>query len=279
MNKDERYIDIRQSVWIAIQYVLLLIVTGVSADLVLRKIYGDALQANTIRPIIFISINIFAAVIIIKKSLKQINITSKKAFPFFPFNFRLLLSIMPISLGMSVMLSELDNLVRYILPMPDFLLKDIFEGRDGFLQSIFDTAITVPVIEELLFRGLILSSFLKIYNEKKSIVASAFIFAMAHLNPWQFFTGFLAGLLLGWIFSKTRSLIPCIVVHSLNNLMPFIILKLPIKISGFNTSPEINAFQPFWFNIFGLALLIVSIWWFLKINDKKTKAGLAESAI
>ncbi|MBP5663640.1 MAG: CPBP family intramembrane metalloprotease [Bacteroidales bacterium] len=49
------------------------------------------------------------------------------------------------------------------------------------------------------------------------IVISALIFGLIHMNPVQMVYGSLYGLLLGWLFWRTGSLLPGIVIHIANN--------------------------------------------------------------
>ena len=44
------------------------------------------------------------------------------------------------------------------------------------------------------------------------------------MNPWQFIPGFISGVLLAWIYMKTRSLIPVILIHIINNSLSYFIM-------------------------------------------------------
>src|SRR5690606_36763881 len=85
--------------------------------------------------------------------------------------------------------------------------------------SILAAVIAAPVLEEILMRGIILDGFLKRYNPAKSIIWSALIFAVFHLNLWQGVSAFTFGLLAGWLYWKTRSLSLCILLHAIGNGM------------------------------------------------------------
>lgn len=100
--------------------------------------------------------------------------------------------------------------------LPDWL-EDSFNNIESNWLGILAIAIVGPILEEMLFRGVITTELLKTYNPKKAIIISATIFGVFHLNPAQILVAFLLGLLLGWLFYKTRSMIPGIVVHILNN--------------------------------------------------------------
>jgi hypothetical protein len=59
------------------------------------------------------------------------------------------------------------------------------------------------------------------------------------------------GVIFGWWFVQTRSLIPCLFGHALTNAFP-LILSTTVEIPGYTIGP--NTFQPLWFDILGLAL-------------------------
>jgi membrane protease YdiL (CAAX protease family) len=75
------------------------------------------------------------------------------------------------------------------------------------------TCLMAPVLEEMLFRGIILRSFLKRYPPGVAIVHSAAVFGLAHLNVYQFFGAMLLGGFTGWLYERTRSLWPGIALH------------------------------------------------------------------
>lgn len=96
-------------------------------------------------------------------------------------------------------------------------LEGTFNNIEGNLLGIIAVAIIGPILEEMLFRGVITTELLKAYPPKKAIITSAIIFGVFHLNPAQILVATLLGLLLGWLFYKTHSMIPGIIVHILNN--------------------------------------------------------------
>ncbi|WP_133273268.1 CPBP family intramembrane glutamic endopeptidase [Hymenobacter radiodurans] len=93
--------------------------------------------------------------------------------------------------------------------------------------SFFVICISAPILEELLFRGLLLPGLLKNYSPRKAIVQSSLLFGIIHLNPAQVVSAFLLGLFLGWLYYRTHSLAACIVVHFLNNAVAWKALQNP----------------------------------------------------
>ena len=85
------------------------------------------------------------------------------------------------------------------------------------VTAIVGTCILAPFLEEMLFRGIILRSFLLQYTRRFSILASAALFGIAHMNLYQFAIGLAIGILAGWIYERARSIWPCILLHGAYN--------------------------------------------------------------
>lgn len=122
----------------------------------------------------------------------------------------------------------LIDFVMPILPeIPDFL-EDTFDVLQAGWLGILCIAVLGPILEELLFRGAITRVLLEKYSPAKAVIISALIFGIFHINPAQVVSAFLIGLLLAWLYYKTASLIPCILVHILNNsLSVYLSLNYP----------------------------------------------------
>jgi membrane protease YdiL (CAAX protease family) len=91
------------------------------------------------------------------------------------------------------------------------------EMGSGSFGAIVISCLLAPVLEEMLFRGIILRSFLQLYSKWSAIVFSAVIFGVAHMNLYQFIVGIVLGSALGWLYQRSRSLIPCIALHMAYN--------------------------------------------------------------
>ncbi len=80
-----------------------------------------------------------------------------------------------------------------------------------------------PVLEELLYRGVLLQSMRK-YNERFAIFLSALIFGLMHQNYQQFILGFLLGIPLAIVTIKYNSIIPSIFTHIFVNTSQMLML-------------------------------------------------------
>ncbi len=91
-------------------------------------------------------------------------------------------------------------------------------GIFGFLLSLIATAAVPALVEEFACRGIILG-LLKKFGEGFAIITSSIIFGVMHGNFEQMPFAFLVGLILGFIYVKTKSIWVCVAVHAANNLV------------------------------------------------------------
>jgi membrane protease YdiL (CAAX protease family) len=183
--------------------------------------------------------------------------------------------------GSGILLSEVDNIMREILPMSDFWIKafnDLLGNNFAIWKGFIAVAVVAPITEEIIFRGIILRGFLKHYSIKKSIIVSALIFGLIHMNPWQFVSASIGGLILGWWYVKTNSIVLTIFGHALNNSISYFVSFIGLEIAGFSSSSNALQHQPAWFNLLGMTLAIAGMLWlnkmFINKEDKLESTSL-----
>jgi len=114
------------------------------------------------------------------------------------------------------MMPELPNIVEQEF---DMILRD----RWGY----FAVGLLAPVCEELVFRGAILRALLSwTPRHWVAIAISALLFMLIHGNPAQMPHAFLIGLLLGWLYYRTDSIVPGVVYHWVNNSIAYVLYNL-----------------------------------------------------
>ena len=74
-----------------------------------------------------------------------------------------------------------------------------------------------PIAEEFLFRGFLLSAFLRGGKVAQAVVLTAAMFAVFHIVPAKYLPTGLIGLWLAWLVVATGSIYPAILAHLLNN--------------------------------------------------------------
>lgn len=113
--------------------------------------------------------------------------------------------------------------------MPE--LPNMMEDEFGMIMKerlgYFVVGLLAPLAEELVFRGAVLRALLRWHkNAWVGIAISAALFAIIHVNPAQMPHAFLAGLLLGWMYYRTDSIVPGVVFHWVNNSVAYVLYNL-----------------------------------------------------
>ena len=84
-----------------------------------------------------------------------------------------------------------------------------------------------PLVEEIVFRGAILRALLSQFSKAwVAILISAVLFAAIHANPAQMPHAFVVGLLLGWMYWRTSSILPGMVYHFVNSAVASVMANI-----------------------------------------------------
>jgi membrane protease YdiL (CAAX protease family) len=140
-----------------------------------------------------------------------------------------------LGLSVVVLLSEVDNLIRLVLPYPegmealDEAMQNTVTAGSGY--ELFVLVVTIAVIggvvEEMLFRGFIQGALEEHLDVTRAIVAAAGMFAVMHFWPWIFLQITIIGILMGVLAWKSGSVFPAMVVHILNNAVSVLMSNAP----------------------------------------------------
>ena len=159
-------------------------------------------------------------------------------------------ALLPSSYLQEELIPELPNIV-------EMEFEALFNDRLGY----FVIGLSGPLVEELVFRGAILRALLRWRsNPWIGIVISAVFFSLSHMNPAQMPHAFLIGILLGWMYYRTDSIVPGVVYHWVNNTVAYVF-------SVFYQNPDMELIELFEGNqrsellavLFSLCILIPSI--------------------
>jgi len=158
-------------------------------------------------------------------------------FPVRKFNPLILIPMILFLASAHVFLDEINQSIDRVIPPPPWfweLFSKIFDNDYGFYGAFMKVVIIAPIIEESIFRGIIMHGFMRNYPKIIAIFVSALFFALFHLNPWQFPATFLLGLLLGWVMVITRNIFACITGHAINNLLVLLSIEYWQQINEFS---------------------------------------------
>mgnify|MGYP002711906526 CR=1 FL=1 len=78
--------------------------------------------------------------------------------------------------------------------------------------------ILAPIVEELMFRGLLLNKLMDDFKPKYAIILSALAFGIYHFNVFQGVNTFAMGIILATVYYYRRNITDCIIIHMANNL-------------------------------------------------------------
>lgn len=108
-------------------------------------------------------------------------------------------------------------------PLPDVVSEQMIKMM-RVPGGYFVIAILAPLAEELVFRGAILRQLSETLRSRWTAIAiSALLFALVHGNPAQMPHAFAMGLLLGWMYCRTKSVIPGVAFHWCNNTVAYLL--------------------------------------------------------
>ena len=130
--------------------------------------------------------------------------------------------------------------------IPSIWLQELMPELPNWLDNEFDMILSnrwgylaigllAPLSEEIVLRGAVLRSLLskpllagrsEHVNAWTAIAISAVFFALIHFNPAQMPHAFVIGLLLGWMYWRTGSILPGVAYHWANNSIAYILYNV-----------------------------------------------------
>ena len=165
------------------------------------------------------------------------------------------------SMWLQEMIPELPNWAENEFDM-------ILGNRWGYLT----VGLLAPLSEEIVMRGAVLKELLK--SPKLSpwgaIALSALFFALIHMNPVQMPHAFLIGLLLGWMYWRTGSILPGVAYHWANNSVAYVLYNVypdsDIKLVDIFKGSELHVWMAIGFSLLILLPAIYQLNMWMKRN-------------
>lgn len=109
-------------------------------------------------------------------------------------------------------------------------LQDVLFRLDtqgiGFVLTLIAAAVVAPIAEEIFFRGFLYGGLRGRIGTLGAMLVSTLFFTALHLSLDQFIPIFVLGLFLAWLYEKTGSLYPGILLHLSNNAISLVLLAV-----------------------------------------------------
>jgi membrane protease YdiL (CAAX protease family) len=161
----------------------------------------------------------------------------------------------------AIVQSNLPVLLDRVWPIPqeqfDFYREHLAAASPVEFALLLIVAALIPgVCEEIAFRGLIHTGLRRSFGTNHAIIWGGAMFAVLHLNPWNFIGLWSFGALLGYLRERTGSIYPSIVAHIANNSFALVIFSLQ-RPEDWDTPPE---FLPWYAIVPAGVLLVYSVW-------------------
>lgn len=158
------------------------------------------------------------------------------------------------ALGWIIVSGALEEVMPELPNLVEEEITQLINNDFGY----FTLCLFAPLIEEMIFRGAVLRTLLRSMQSRWGAIAvSALLFALIHMNPAQMLGAFLAGLFLGWLFSRTGSILPGVVFHWVNNTVVFLFCRMMPQYADANFSDFFGGNQKNMFLAVAFSLLIV----------------------
>lgn len=168
-------------------------------------------------------------------------------------SFIAIIALLLLALGETLALSPLN--------LEDMETERLFKLMVASPLCLLNLCVAGPVVEELVFRWGVLGGLLQRGTKTwVAILASALCFAAVHGNWMQAVPALLSGALLGLLYIRSRSLVPCIVAHIVNNTVAVVSMSHPATEDTLTAQPTPLLVTE------GLVLAAVSVFAALKIK-------------
>lgn len=152
--------------------------------------------------------------------------------------------------------------------IPDFFIEianALFQAHTHleFLWLVFVVALTPAICEEIFFRGYVQRTFERTM-QAKSVILVGVIFGLFHLQPLGLVTLSMIGILLGYFYYRSKSLLPAMAGHFTNNFLAVLVLYKAPRVNGIDltTSQQI----PVMWVVLTLPIAILGIYLYHKIT-------------
>ena len=194
------------------------------------------ISQNVVTEIFSLIVSPLSMAIVIINFSKSDKTPTKKLVGINKFSPVWVLGALLLSVGMFFGLGFINDLIAKLLNLLGFNVSEIVVNINSVYKLILYSvtlAIIPAVIEEFFFRGLILKS-LSGVKILPTILYCALVFALYHRNATQLVYQFIFGGFLALLTIKSKSVIPAIISHFINNFAIIILTYFKVAVNLFN---------------------------------------------
>ncbi len=129
---------------------------------------------------------------------------------------------------LGVIISLLYNVFAFYLN-EYFLKTDLYSNQSNLITTLISTGLIGPIVEELMFRGIIYNELKLKLSPMKAILLTTLFFAIIHLNILQIIYTFAVGFLFIFFYEKYKDIKAAIIFHMTLNITTTLFLPFLIK--------------------------------------------------
>ena len=193
-----------------------------------------AMMFGTVSPLRLASAQLVAGIVTVALFRKR------APFSLLPIGVGTMALLLVTGVALQFVMAELGNRISVYVPRdPDLLIRLhgwINSDEPWTVLSTFVAVVVVaPLVEELIFRGMILRGLQRRYGALVAWVGSAVLFGLVHVDPTAMIYATFGGLALGAAALWTGSTMAPLVLHIAINATAVLLPERLVQIPGFNT--------------------------------------------
>ena len=143
----------------------------------------------------------------------------------------------------------------------DKIAEMIYQGN--IVLELVAMAILTPIVEELIFRGLMYTQLTEFMKKKHAIIVAALLFGLYHGNFLQAIYAFALGLLMIYVYERFHTLLAPILFHIGSNTFGILMSETSMFDFLFMTEPMMYT------TVIVSSLLIIGVVWLIEQREQK----------
>ncbi|HBC47611.1 MAG TPA: hypothetical protein DEO84_02815 [candidate division Zixibacteria bacterium] len=207
------------------------------------------------------------------------RLTTKRGYSFrevFRINFisiKYIIILIVIGIGLALIMGETVHLLRLGIDSlsTNLMIPEIDSKllKDSLIAIFIYRVISMPILEELIFNGLLLSSLENSLGPIKAVFYISLVFTLSHLvHPISLIAIFITSMASTIIVLRTNSIISGIIIHIINNGMSFVFIRVmhfKDYSNIFGQTPNFEIIQSISMLIIGISIFVIGFGWLNRI--------------